>query len=355
MEISKLWYARSRLSYCVFGLLAWFDPALHIRPKWILLVTRVMEKPQELTVACLDRCLELLEKVVEQCERASLWCDPGPHNRGYKVLGTRGLGYCERLRKAVAVNFGLQDHFKNPCDGLYGELNEATTDASTRRIIKTIPQLVDVWREYFEYRRASHENHSGFSMPEVIIEEWMPPAKHVVANSMIDFDAGSLPVGIQGCHTWEFWINDARRKPKNTSVWHDTDTLRAQYISCKAAMFPGAKCHEWQTVRPYKLKEKTVHGCEEGPLATADGFPESETMFRDGWRLSYRSVQPENHDKDTYAAKLARKLEAYSHCLKQLGEGKRGKSKEEQQAAAQARADKGRTIKKKPVALVDFG
>ena len=102
VEVGKLWYARSRLAVnqCAFFVWGAGQPA---EGRWVIMTTRIHEKPFELTAALL---WELLERIdLSSTEQLKWWSDTGPHYRTYKLLGTVLL-IMEGYKIWFIINFG---------------------------------------------------------------------------------------------------------------------------------------------------------------------------------------------------------------------------------------------------------
>ena len=107
VEIGPLWYARSRLAFVTFGCFAW-GSGMPPQGQWYLLMTRVMEKTSEFTIALLRRIIELLPPCAER-KNISYWSDVGPHFRTYKVLGSIGLDLLRETRLDQSVYYGMEE------------------------------------------------------------------------------------------------------------------------------------------------------------------------------------------------------------------------------------------------------
>ena len=59
-----------------------------------------------------------------------------------KVLGSIGIGFVDSLRVNQHVMYGVEQHFKNPCDGFFAELNHRKCMAKQEHMITSIAELV---------------------------------------------------------------------------------------------------------------------------------------------------------------------------------------------------------------------
>ena len=59
-----------------------------------------------------------------------------------KVLGSIGIGFIDSLRINQHVMYGVEQHFKNPCDGYFSELNFRKRMAKQEHMITSISELV---------------------------------------------------------------------------------------------------------------------------------------------------------------------------------------------------------------------
>ena len=154
--------------------------------------------------------------------------------------------------------YGVEQHFKNPCDGYFSELNLRKEMAKQEHMIKELEELVHHLTRLGEEARAlDPQKHA-----ETIIEFW-PPEKETVQEFC--FRATSLPAKLTGCHCWEFHLNDKRR----VSLLARDDKESVTGIDCRARMLCNARCDADQTRNP-RLKTGADMGAEPGAGAGED-------------------------------------------------------------------------------------
>ena len=330
-EMGAQWYAGARLGYSVFALFAW-GASLPPAGRWLCFFTRIVEKPAELTIVLLRRCFELLKLSSTTCVRH--WSDTGTHFRGYKILGTIGVQFVEDFKMDQQVRYGPEEHFKNPVDGEFSRVNYIIRDASMHSHLTEIPHLVRVCREDYDMRRAS----TSKEIPEEYYEEFRPPC-HKSNVKTLTFKASSLPTRIKLCHAWDFTRSDKRRV---RMLGTGDRKFEATGVFCRATMFDGCKCIAAQTCHPKVLSPG------EGNDDIENEEPEHEheraevthkTKEWQGWRLAYRTVEPEKHTTLSYSKKLRRKLNGFSKVMHQLPEGKKHKTWAEKKDAAMRKRD----------------
>jgi len=157
--------------------------------------------------------------------------------------------------------YGVEQHFKNPCDGYFSELNLRKEMAKQEHMIKELEELVHHLTRLGEEARAlDPQKHA-----ETIIEFW-PPDKKTVQEFC--FRATSLPAKITGCHCWEFHLNDKRR----VSLLARGDKELVTAVDCRARMLCNAKCDADQTRNP-RLKTIVAPAAPPASESTADAPP----------------------------------------------------------------------------------
>ena len=86
----------------------------------------------------------------------------------------------------------FQCHFKNPCDGLFGELQNILCSVSMRQVVATEHDIVAVYKE-----AAAANQILNPLRPKQNFYLWMPPPKHTIKLTPID--PASLPAKITTC------------------------------------------------------------------------------------------------------------------------------------------------------------
>ena len=120
VQISPIWFARSRLGINVFGCKVWGLGIQNPNGCWVLLVSRVGEHTTNYSVACLYRILEVVGPADKLANHWRFFFDKGPHFCSWNCLGTIGVGLHEKYMVAIDMIMGPENHFKNPCDGVFG-------------------------------------------------------------------------------------------------------------------------------------------------------------------------------------------------------------------------------------------
>ena len=111
----------------------------------------------------------------------------------------------------------------------------------------------------------------------------------------------SLPCKIGGSYAWQVCQTDYRRK----SVL-GRDGLTCTRIKVKACMLEGGNLGPDAWTKPVlkALDEATAVDDEAEPEAEDDDEPNVATKMWRGWRLSYRSIEPENAPAPQFLASL---------------------------------------------------
>ena len=157
--------------------------------------------------------------------------------------------------------YGVEQHFKNPCDGYFGELNLRKDMAKQEHMIEDLKELVHhLTRLGDEARTLDPQKHA-----ETILE-FEPPEKNTVQEFCLR--ATSLPAKIMGCHCWEFRSNDKRRR----SLLGKDDKELITAIDCRARMLCNARCDGDQTCQP-RLKTIVAPAAPPAAASTADAPP----------------------------------------------------------------------------------
>ncbi len=364
IETGPLWYARSRLAFVCFGLFAWGAGfgAEGKEGKWFLLFTRVMEKPSELTICLLQHVISLLPPAADRRELV-YWCDCGPHFRTYRVMGTIATDIMQDTRLNQCINFGMEQHFKNVCDGKFGRISEHLREASTKEVLGDLSDVVRVLKRAHEVSVEIDKERGAEARPPEHFEEWLPPPRDSVRTHEIL--GSSLPVPISASHLWSFRWTDMRRR---CLIGMDGSTLTG--VVCTAGMISGPRPLPAQSCTP-KLKlreadeggpkgealgpgEAAAPGDALGPAEAAapeeaaapgehdddapDDLPAVNTKVWHGWRLSYRTDEPEKTPAEVFVKRVARKRAAFRYQREAIGEAASSRSPAAMQAAADRRA-----------------
>ena len=159
------------------------------------------------------------------------------------MLGSIGIGFIESLRVNQHVMYGVEQHFKNPCDGYFAELNFRKRMAKQEHMITSISELVG----HFERLGAEARALDPEKNAETFVE-FTPPPKETVKELCLR--PNSLPSLIQGCHCWEFILEDQRR----VSLYGRYDKEEVTAVKCRARMLCDAKCCDKEQATTPRLK-----------------------------------------------------------------------------------------------------
>lgn len=203
-----------------------------------------------------------------------------------------------------------EQHGKGPWDGKFGVINHRIYKASCRRIIDTVADLVEVLTAAHAQQVDIDRTNNARQRPPEHYEEFLPQPKSEVEVSTLL--ASSLPCTISGCHGWEFTIADRRRvEPGKSLIGKDGRTLTG--IKCKASMFWGAQCSSDQTVFPKLRAESDVPEPAEALAAQElpeydEEYPTTGLKWWQGWRVSFRTQEPDKTADEKYQARVRRKF-----------------------------------------------
>ena len=114
VEIGPIWFAGSRLAYSTCGIKVW-GAGQHNNGEWFIYVSRVVDKSCRYSMSILIDVLGRLN--FEGVTDVTIWSDAGTHFRSYQMMGTICKHVMETYRCNFQLNYGLEKHFKNVCDG----------------------------------------------------------------------------------------------------------------------------------------------------------------------------------------------------------------------------------------------
>ena len=292
-EIGKLWYARSRLG---INQSIWFIWGAGCPPqgRWIVLTTRVFEKPFTLSAALLWEVLKLVD--LSSTSQLVWWSDTGPHYRCYSHLGT-ALAVMEKYRVHFLVNYGCEHHMKHLADAKSSQLNHAKETGALTIMINSIEALHKVYRDDYESRKSIN--------PEIADElymHWVPPEKKSVVVRTLK-KTGAVP-NITTCHCWDFRFI----APDRVSFFGRGDRSR---VATNVRAYPRKLSNQPRTdwffpeIENFAVEEALGPAPDDDCGVEALGIKCQE--FR-GWKTSYRNEQPELTNFSSLRPKLARKL-----------------------------------------------
>ena len=260
----------------------------------VLLVSRVAAHCTAFAQVCVERALELAGGLPNLGNVIHLYQDGGAHFKSYTFLGSVGLGLHEAAGKESIITYGAPCHFKNPNDSTFGTLGKVFEAAATRTIIRDQSDVAKVFQSWAE------ESQNDPNAPKVIVEEFWPKPKDRIQQYTLD--PASLPVGIKSCFQWEF-TRDKKQGPRVSMFGRGANRLVATSTWLLPRPFPSAKTPAGARGHPSVLEDVGLD--EETPEEQADRAGLQQKNWN-GWRLFYRSAEPEKVSPDAYSKKTRR-------------------------------------------------
>ena len=155
-----------------------------------------------------------------------------------------------RFDRGLLIQYGVEEHFKNPCDQLFSVLNGVTKGGAKQRDLTDVVDVVKCWSGRTPAGKVGLHNRPA---PAVHVEEFWPPPKNEV--QVFDAKPSSMGAPITHCYSWEFTIADKRQ----ASVIGEDGTT-ATKINVKPRMVPG------ESARPGVMR----HPCLRRPRAVGE-------------------------------------------------------------------------------------
>jgi hypothetical protein len=322
------WYAPARLGVAVCGVYTW-GKGCGKRGKFYIYVSRIVEKGAAYTLAILRDALPRID--LSDSDVFSGWSDGGKHFRCNATIATLGIqtlremlkqSPCEQPR--VDNQFGVPKHFKNLCDGAFGQLKGVLKAGAAEKVIGDLPELIDLWR-------ANHAD-SVARDPTVIPMEFIdfvPPDRATVNAWTTRFTRGSFKAGIMTSQAWSMRLNDKRRRAnfmgngvrKNmfTAIDFKCHMIHGQPASAEMTCWPVLDVEPAPAAALFEGAEEP-DGAEGDELRAADadlaegnaGIAYNIRMTPSGWRTSFRKTQPEKRDVSEWYPSLARQKAAFN-------------------------------------------
>jgi hypothetical protein len=323
-------------------------------PVWYIFVSRVMERTAVFTVGLYEALLAKLD--LSSTRVLKFWSDAGTHFRNYTVLGALGVTIPEQYKLSTAVNFGPESHFKNPADGQFAVFDNSVSDWTQRNEIHDEAQLVHALQADYELRKAQQP-----LLAEEKYFNFVPPERSSIVTKTIN--PKSLPANLTSCHCWSFTYHDKRRKAVTNSLGVVTGIhTRAHMIDPDSKVAADHLCFA-KIAKEKKPKvpvdapaeapaDAPVEGPVDGPVdapadapaeapvdAPADAPAEApvdapvegpigiadvehdhatealafETAEINGWKCSYKKLQPELQTVQETTDKLKRKFKTLAN------------------------------------------
>ena len=331
-----MFYAGAILAVNTLGILCWRRmPDGTVKHWWVVLISRVLDKSAAFTMDQLEFLLDECKRngTLEGISKVQLISDTGTHFRSTKVAGSCAHGLLEKVRPAInslGLFFGPESHFKFKVDGFFAELREAARQTALGKDILDDKDLVQCYKDWWTEAQVADpgkwDAHFHLYEPHC--------ARHEVHVSQ--FKPSSLPKSIRGCHRWNFRLNDKRR----TNLANSYGELTGVDVSCYGFV-SGGILKVASTNRAIVLDQASTelkHTCQ-GPelpsgsevpppqqcLACAAGIsiqneeePDDDekrlaevgvqTKSWRGWKISFRTQEPEKESAVSCFARLERKM-----------------------------------------------
>ena len=178
------------------------DKSLPANARWIIVLTRVMERSASFTRAVLEKIISMLD--LSSSTDLAAWCDCATNFRSRKVLGTLG-DMLQWIRRHIHVFYGPPAHFKTIVDGIFGELREIKNEAANTIDISEISELRAVYVDEWARRRSVDP-----SRPPCDVLEWFPE-EHKHEYKIYQVQSSDMPAPLTGCNRWTLAVEDVRR------------------------------------------------------------------------------------------------------------------------------------------------
>jgi hypothetical protein len=275
---SEMWHGGGRQAYNTFAAVCWSgEKEGSFR---FVFVTRVSEKPSLLTCAIMndlhthwDR-LGLLHGIQTIC----WWADSGTHFRSRVVLASAAYVWPRRWKKNYSVCFGVEAHFKNPCDPYFAVLKGRREEVAKNRTVSTLAEVVECFKE------GAQRSHLGWHEE---FFEWTPPKKEDVEAASIH--PPSLPVGIKSSWCYTFTRNDERRESL-LGRGYQRDVVTG--VTARALVLPGTRGADHRTFfRSLDQSNIMAEGSEE--LERGGEAIHCSQRIHNGWKIYFRVTEPE--------------------------------------------------------------
>jgi len=278
---------------------------------WLVMVSRVVEKSVAYALAQLWSVLEWLDKegLVRGHRAIQFWSDCGSSYRGYRWLGTWAndvLDVYRRRGEAVGIrqsfiNYGSDSHMKFECDGKFAELNERKRQSAFSKVIISVEGIVDGLAEKGSEVKLPHS-------PEEHFFVYLPSCSKAHTRSTV-LSRQSLTCSIKGSYSWSFTLNDLWRVRLvgNDGVSLTSVDVRALRLLSVQGVADG------RVTPKIRLPEAVDEPDEDDALVGEDHIVLSHADLLvnskewNGWRLSYRTSEPELHSEQQTVAKLRRR------------------------------------------------
>jgi len=289
------------------------------------------------------------------------WSDGGKHfrsNMGLSTLGIRSLEALPdkshvvkgdpRLLPSSSVQFGVAKHFKNICDTLFSFFNQCVTElAKSIELTDAHAMLTHMSCLWEQHRQTAIAEGREPRTPATFIDFFPQQEKNKFEDEYcIQLQKHCFREAIGVCHSWVFRLNDCRRRANLKS--HDGTKFTA--IDMKARMVMNHRADGEHTSTP-ELVEAGAESEEDDHEGLVPAEHEAEEMAAEalealgpaalevagnvlgvkehmGWKIYYRTSEPEKRDSKTWSKRINRMRERHGGV--ELAVQQRQKSVEQQ-------------------------
>ena len=149
---------------------------------------------------------------------------------------------------------------------------------------------------------------------------WLNPKDSYVIHKL---DPKSLLAHIQSCYVWHFTVSDHRQVNPIGVVG-----ITVTGVWVKAAIVPGQAPKTGLRWHP-RIKRALAEDADgeaaeaevddaEGMALNANGLPLTSTRVRQGWRLAFRTEEPDNMAFENLAKRMGLKAQVHSLCMRSM-------------------------------------
>ncbi len=206
----------------------------------------------------------------------------------------------------------VECHGKGPCDAYFSTITRRLETWTKSRWVTDVDSMVAALRECAkEHPYAGAAEYLFGTMPSISRTAFAAQCLPPVANS--------LPLGLRSASGFKFQLNDVRRK-RLLGV----DGLTTTAVNVYGCQRPGEAATAFTFLRcPAPPPAAAPAASTSAGCVTADGAGSEDeleeivapTQFENnswGWRVSYRTMTPEVHSRDTILARCVRRQRAFA-------------------------------------------
>ena len=161
-------------------------------------------------------------------------------------------------------------------------------------------------------------------MPAEIFVDFMPPEKKDVVVAKIVL--ASVPCKITQCYSFDMIFHDSRRV---NVLGRGDEALTCTGIELRCTMLPGLRAGAEKTTRKARIEFDCESSDEEddvgpaGPVVADNAAVPITSMMCNGWRVSYRTRQPDVPGWQNFRPALRRRFRAMAGIASQFPRSKR--------------------------------